>query len=554
MNLAWKEKIERITTTCIVYFANTDVTPEVIHEAIDMFRPDWETVILPEDESAFRAELFSSIESKFSVTINGEITQLNNDEGHQEWFNENTDAPLKREFDWHFWDHYKIYLHQKGWAPNVIESLTRFSSIVLSKIEDPCREGAWDRRGMVVGSVQSGKTANYTALITKAADAGYKLIVVLTGVHNSLRKQTQERINEEFIGYSLEEIGLQETKVGVGKMFMQHNAVYTLTSSAPNGDFKINKAEDLGVFPTPETPPFILVIKKHTSILKNVITWANKQESISDIPLLLIDDECDFASVNTKRVDRDEYGNVSDEWDPTKTNLLIRKLLQSFSKKIYVGYTATPYANIFIDNDDHLEYGPDLFPKHFLVNLPVPSNYVGPEKLFGLEADKIKNIDEIRPLPLIRNVLDYSKFIPDKHKKDHYVKDVPESLKNALNHFVLVCATRRIRRTGNPHNTMLIHVTRFTHVQQQIYEKVESILKSLVQRIRSGNDALKDLESIWIEDFVKTSNEMKDLGYQESDAHSWEDLREVLYKTILGIKILQVNGEVGDILQYEKKK
>ena len=106
---------------------------------------------------------------------------------------------------------------------------------------------------------------------------------------------------------------------------------------------------------------------------------------IPEIPLLLIDDECDFASVNTRQPERDENGNIVEDWDPTETNKQIRTLLFIFQKSAYVGYTATPYANIFIHKDDyHRKYGDDLFPRHFIISLPQPTNYIGPENVFGI--------------------------------------------------------------------------------------------------------------------------------------------------------------------------
>ena len=266
---------------------------------------------------------------------------------------------------------------------------------------------------MVVGSVQSGKTANYTALITKAADAGYKLFIILAGVHNSLRSQTQHRLNEEFLGYDLDRVQKttgDERKIGVRSMFPHHQVVNTLTSSVDNGDFKTAVARNAGIIPSLTGDPIILVVKKHVSILNNLLQWATTlgelnsegRRIVKDVPMLLIDDECDFASVNTKKPEIDEDGNVIEEWDPTKTNRLIRQCLAAFEKSVYVGYTATPFANIFIHKDQpHPTYGEDLFPRDFLITLPQPTNYVGPEEVFGLRGDPDVGINPIEALPLI---------------------------------------------------------------------------------------------------------------------------------------------------------
>ena len=143
---------------------------------------------------------------------------------------------------------------------------------------------------------------------------------------------------------------------------------------------------------------FRFVFQPHIiSILRNLINWVPSiigavdytgRRFIPDIPALVIDDECDYASINTKQPDLDENGDVNSEWDPTTTNRLIRLLLTIFDKSAYVGYTATPYANIFIHKDlTHGIYGEDLFPRSFIISLPTPSNYLGPEKVFGLEED-----------------------------------------------------------------------------------------------------------------------------------------------------------------------
>ncbi len=174
------------------FFRSREITPDTIRAFIAKM------VIAYSDQSLDEVKLFNELEAVHAPTIKDDAKVLEDSVGHEEWFNPDTNLPLKGELDWHFWDHYEQYLKiKKGWPKGVVTKLDRFSSLVLSKMEDPGREGSWDRRGMVVGNVQSGKTANYTALITKAIDAGYKLIVVLAGVHNSLRSQTQERINEE---------------------------------------------------------------------------------------------------------------------------------------------------------------------------------------------------------------------------------------------------------------------------------------------------------------------------------------------------------------------
>ena len=300
------------------WFANREVTPESLNEFITLMRNAYAGQELDENF------LFTRLESLHSVSIERDPFTLTDHTDHIEWFNPDTNVALNRDLTWHFWAHYRDYLLRiKNWNRRIVDSLDRFSSIILSYIEDPIREGPWDRRGVVVGSVQSGKTANYTALITKAADAGYKLIIVLAGVHNSLRSQTQYRINEEFLGYDLQTIqqltGIVTRDIGVGRMFPNHRSVFTLTHSGEDGDFRSDVATRAGIIPSIQDPPMILIIKKHVTIMRNLIGWISNiigvpdqlgNRTVPDIPLLLIDDECDYASVNNRNPERDENGEI----------------------------------------------------------------------------------------------------------------------------------------------------------------------------------------------------------------------------------------------------
>lgn len=549
---------EQIVNMSYSHFSMHPVTPITIRDFINRakaFFPEYDL-----DEK----ELFNHLEAIHSVFIEDEAKILEDNSNHEEWFNPDTGRPLKRDFIWHFWDHYREYLlHQKRWPTKIVQGLDRFSNLVLCRIEDPLRPGAWDRRGMVVGNVQSGKTANYTALITKATDSGYKLFVVLAGVHNSLRSQTQERLNEEFLGYDLDvvqKITGQERRIGVRRMFRSdHRVVNTLTSGAQNGDFKTSVARQAGIIPSMTGDPIILIAKKNATILRNIIEWATSlgdlnrsgRRVVRDIPFVLIDDESDFASVNTRRPDRDENGNIIEEWNPTKINLLIRQLMSSFEKSIYIGYTATPYANIFIHKDDpHPVYGDDLFPKHFLISLPQPSNYIGPEEVFGFKEDVDVGIEAAEPLPLVRRIQDNEDIIPSSHKSHLEVRSLPASLVEALKAFFLVCAARRKRAMGVTHNSMLVHVTRFTRVQGQVKELIESELRTLTARIMSGTDSLADFRQIWERDFIPTSLEMKKLGYVDGRVHTWEEIHAELYEAVKIIRIKGINGEIGDTLDY----
>jgi len=279
-----------------------------------------------------------------------------------------------------FWRRYHRYLEQeKNMRDKDLDSVDEQTDAILDRIQNPGISGAWDVRGMVVGSVQSGKTANYTGLIAKALDAGYKLIIVMAGIHNNLRAQTQERIDEGILGYDSQRRKTPENpdcKLGVGKLIMPDMGdppgITTLTSSKDNGDFTTRSQTTNYSL---AGGPVILVVKKNVTPLKNILAWTQVQAGqmgaagaggkIGGVPLLLIDDEADNASINTK-------GKPGDETDITAINKSIRLLLERFHQSAYIGYTATPFANIFInpasERDDE---GKDLFPRDFIVSLPV---------------------------------------------------------------------------------------------------------------------------------------------------------------------------------------
>ncbi len=539
------------------FFTGGNPTSGEIRDYIERMKNVYPDIQLDE------AYLYRKLEAIHSVQI-GEMRALDDAVDHEEWFNSSTGDGLRRKIDWHFWPHYRDYMAiGKGWPEALTASIDSQSNQILSRLEDPSRAGEWDRRGMGMGSVQSGKTANYTALIAKAADAGYKFFVVLAGVHDSLRSQTQARLNEEFLGYDLDRVQKMtggEKRIGVRKHFPDHNTVYTLTSSNQKGDFSKLIASQSGIFPRNDSPPIILVIKKNVSILRNLISWIPSvigqtnlggRKVIREIPLMVIDDECDHASINTKNPDRDEDGKIIEEWNPTTTNRLIRELLNLFEKCSYIGYTATPYANIFINKDDsHPKYGEDLFPKSFIVSLPQPSNYMGPEKVFGLDQDPNNDLETAGPLPLVRLVDDAKDIIPNGHKKDLSVTELPDSLKTAIKCFLLSCAARRIRGSGSVHNSMLIHITRYTAVQNQVKLLVEKELAECVSRIMS-RDNLSDLRELWEEDYRSTTLTMSERGFHDSQLSSWLKIEESLGMIVRNIRVKVLNGTVRDFLDYK---
>ncbi len=404
------------------------------------------------------------------------------------------------EIKWAFWERYERFMReQQGLPPASVTSVADTTDDILARLEAPDRPGAWDRRGLVAGQVQSGKTGNYIGLMTKALDSGYKLVVVLAGVHNSLRSQTQARIDEGILGFDTRknlrfDQAEGSSMIGVGRVGGRFLPVNSFTSSKQNGDFNLGVARNIGVV-VGGNDPIVLVVKKNKSVLTNLYNWATalRKETnpetgrpiVRGVPVLVIDDEADHASVDTNGPKR---GQDANETDPTAINLLIRKFLDTFEQSAYVAYTATPFANIFISRDrEHRVAGEDLFPRSFIINLPAPSTYLGPARVFGLQGGGPAATEQVDPLPIVRNVTDYDTWLPDGHKADASLQgDLPASLREAMLSFLLGGAVRRLRGQGTKHNSMLVHVTRFTKVQTQVADQVQATLEDFRDRLQFG--------------------------------------------------------------------
>lgn len=508
-----------------------------------------------------RGRLVHHIEAACNVWIESP-TALDDDKDHVEWL-----ADRRAGIEWNLWARYRQYLEDaKGFPPPSVRRLDEVTDQILKRLEDPQRPGRWDRRGMVVGHVQSGKTANYTGLICKAADAGYRLIVVLAGVHNSLRSQTQLRLDEGFLGFDTQKrmvFDQTNTRLGVGRLkgfpFFHVNS---LTSSAEKGDFNRTVAKNSNIN-VGGADPLLLVVKKNRRILDNLTSWATttmqqvqhgaSKPRVPDVPLLVIDDECDHASVNTKDT-FDTAGQFDPDADPTAINASIRVLLDSFEQSAYVGYTATPFANIFIFKDaDTRKYGEDLFPRSFIISLKRSSEYIGASAVFGLDADPSRGVAAEDALPIVRTVSDAEEWIPPSHKNGHPVPaDLPTSLVRAIRSFVLTCAARAARGQDKEHNSMLIHVTRFVSVQQEVAEAIAQELSYLKNRIEFGEGGksgglMAELRELWESDFLPTTEQFAD---PDLPAMTWSTVRRYLYAAASKIEIRLVNGTAADALEY----
>ena len=462
----------------------------------------------------------------------------------------------ERQSEWLFWTRYKRYLaEQKHFAPEVISQLDDLTDRILDKLFNPQRDDVIiNKKGLVVGQVQSGKTANYTGLICKAADAGFNLIIILAGIHNNLRSQTQTRIDEGFLGFDTQNTRAYDMnrtiRIGVGLIPGFDNAIAnSYTTSTERGDFTKQAANTAGFnFNNPQ--PIILAIKKNVSVLKRLYSWLKSQSThdiIANKSLLLIDDEADNASINTSR----------DGDDPTAINKNICKIIKLFNRSAYVGYTATPFANIFIPLDKD-----DLFPKDFIINLPAPDNYIGPEKVFGTSANPDGNEDL---LPIVFPVTDSDTFVPAGHKRDDpkpTIDDIPESLKTAIKCFIITCAIRIARGQENKHNSMLIHVSRFQAWQNHLKIIIDRLFKYYKSEIEANDPTImEEFRQIFEEDtpnyrsYCSITREIMNSPVlsrvdNRMRLHTWNEIKPLLYRAVQKIEVKSINGTSGDSLTY----
>lgn len=538
-----------------------EITPMLIAQKLDM------AAAMDSDAVFNRQAAIDELVRRFSHWVGKEST-LKNTFDHVDWL----DAQRKK--DWRYWGRLQRYLERRL-SIEVVDALDRSTDGILELLEDPLLPGSWDRRGLVVGHVQSGKTSSYSALICKAADAGYKIIIVLAGMHNNLRSQTQIRLEEAFLGYETSPNREPGNPIGV---FWEDSDPsihpHCATTRADKGDFNASVARHFSI--SPEERPWLFVVKKNKSVLTKLLKWIHSRhvadatdpetgrKMVTKLPLLVIDDEADHASVDTGEQVFDAEGVPDENHQPKAINSLIRQILHSFSKSAYVGYTATPFANIFIHRGGEtcLE-GPDLFPQSFIKNISAPSNYVGPARVFGLRAPDGRT----GGLPLSRDIKDHvsadgeTGWMPPKHNKTHEplyggMSVVPTSLRKAICSFVLACAARVCRGQGNEHSSMLVHVTRFTDVQDAVMFQVEEEMAQMRRRLARKVDheeLIVRLHNLWNEDFVPTSQRIAEEApeaFEEQKIPSWKEIEAVLPSVVSDIIVKTVNGNAKDALDY----
>ncbi|GAA3118934.1 Z1 domain-containing protein [Planomonospora alba] len=396
-------------------------------------------------------------------------------------------------------------LEKAAWSSSSIGSLDTASTRIVSLLSHP-KEKKFSTQGLVVGYVQSGKTTNFTAVMAKAADRGYKLFIVLAGIHNGLRRQTQARLVQQLV----------EPNPTLWHQLTDLDRDFVPTANAASFFGKSNKAHVL------------CVIKKNSTVLRKFSKWlASASDYLQDCPALIIDDEADQATVATKTI-----------------NPRIREILDRLPKSAYVGYTASPFANLLIDPS-----AGDLYPKDFIVNLPKPEGHFGTEVLFGryaLDGEDPEDVDD--GYDMIREVPDGDvELVRPLRRTDveGFTPEITETLRDAIRYFWMVTAARRVRGGGNPHSTMLIH----TSVNTAVHNSFQDPLKGLRKQTRASLDdstVLQELRKLWDDETARVPAE--EFGEIKVE---FDDLLPELPGVLDDCRIVMDNSSSEDRLDYE---
>ncbi|CAN7440213.1 Z1 domain-containing protein [Phenylobacterium sp. LjRoot164] len=435
--------------------------------------------------------------------------------------------------DWPGWTRLEQALIGGGkWKPDQVASLASESLRVLRHLRDPLANDRFEGRGLVVGYVQSGKTANYTAVAARAVDAGYRMVIVLSGIHDALRNQTQVRLERELVG-------LEPGEASPDGWTLLTNAHQDFQGADP-------AVLDLG-------GAFLLVVKKNVAILEKLNAWLTAAgPRLAAIPTLVIDDEADQASINT-RGNRPEDPAVDEDDEPVSvrpgrngpsaTNALIRGTLSLLPKSTYVAYTATPFANILIDPQaTDRRVGKDLFPSDFALQLARPEGYTGTEELFGVSA---QGRDVLRPVPdadvglLRRTRARRSAAVTASVAQEL----LPESLSDAFLTFCLAGSIREQRPelAGRPH-TMLVHVSARTDDQARIAGAIREQRDIWREAVLQGHDL-----SPMFGDVLD-----RHLAGVESPADR-ASLIDGALRVMRTLEVLELNSVTGENLEYESR-
>ena len=446
---------------------------------------------------------------------------------HERWY----PGPMENDY---LWPRYRARLVEKGYTPETVEQIHSDTNRITSNLGSPSTR-QFRRQGLVVGRVQSGKTSNFMGLLAKSGDVGYRMIIVLAGTTNTLRYQTQERLQNDLIGFDDKK----------WRWLTQAKCDPVTLRVEPLGEFN-----EIGTASHTMSNPgvrVIAVIKKNVTVLTRLRRWFT---GIPDIekemcPVLIVDDECDNASINTRGPDE----------DPARINGEIRDILKMLPKVSYVGYTATPFANVLTNPDAEAQ---DLYPRDFLFALPLNPEYFGPERIFGRDSEGPHDLgaegnDIVRTIspeesdqvcPAARTAMDTFAF------------ETPPSLVEATRYFLLNSAARIVREKclgrDLEFKSMLVNTAPWVRVHRMTKPKMDELLRILKADFENKP---AEWEAHWNEESEKVQQEQ--IGCKQPKV-TWQDLsKELTPEFFGGIKVIVSNSSPNEAsnlnAEYDKK-
>ncbi len=477
------------------------------------------------------AEVLNLIDSEY-LTQN--FTEIVYEYDYKPWLNE-----IRATTDFDHYDRYERYLKiKKEWNKPTMAILNSTSDTILDHMRNPKSPNFFVCKGLVMGDIQSGKTANYTALINKAIDVGYKLVIVLAGTTNDLRKQTQLRLDKEVLGYVTREDSTHGENTGVSTVGGNNNLlVDCLTYNDSKGDFKGLKST-FGL--SWNCNPILAVVKKNVSVLDHLLTFMSSSPENCytngklNIPVLIIDDEVDQASPNTKNTEEIELAS--------SINKGIRKIIAKCNRCSYVGYTATPFANVFINPDVE-----DIFPDNFIICLPTPNDYSGIDDYFSISDEEGAEVSYDLCV-FVKDFDDFFNEAPKKLKATTQVDKLAQSLIDGIINFVIAASVKKSRGIIE-HNSMLINIASVKCPATTLVDLVKEKVEELYYEYKY-EDVSDKYKAFW-EKNIKPVSE-KRLGELFRD--KWDEIEPYIIKTYAninndGIKLL--NGDSKDIIDYD---
>lgn len=463
-----------------------------------------------ESVNAFFEEIKQELEH--STTLVSRLVSIREDHRARGWYLPNPDGPV--------WSQLRESMQNSG-LKSAVDSIDEASDSVVAAMAEPNQQGD-KRQGLVIGNVQSGKTANYAAVIAKAVDANYKLIIVLAGIHNNLRSQTQTRIDRD--------LSVENSPPAWHRLTTAADDFGT--AEATNADATAQKSDAI-----------IAVVKKNKGRLENLLAFLKKistKTRETNLPILIIDDESDQATPDASS----KLGGKT-----TTINKLVRQIWAQVKNGTYIGYTATPFANVFMSTEESPDgHGENLYPKDFIFAMPTPDNYFGAEQLFGSAAVDPEDSDIIGP-DVIRSIPedDRIQLVPKNNSEaEDFNPTMTKSLSDAIKWFIVASAVRRLRGQKRSHSSMLVHTTHRVRPHFQTRKIIDRFLEPL------KTDALDGDVSAFKPVFMHEINRASDLDRGQNDAVSWSDVELEIPNVLRKLKTKVDNGlaEKHDRLSY----